>query len=135
MTRKDSLLNKISATLKYLEILKRYVGVKDLQNDIDKKAAVERYLYLCIQSAIDVAEGLIAYQNLRKPRSYRECFEILHEKNIINVELMENLKKMVSFRNILSHDYEKFDFSLIENVLQHRLSDIYKLLEVVGRQT
>ena len=94
MSNIDSVINKISTSHKYIKILKRYnEPVAELVQSIDRKAAVERYLYLAIQACIDVAEGLIALEKFRKPRSYRECFEILEEEGILPADLSLKFKK------------------------------------------
>lgn len=76
MTSRDVIENKISSTRKYLRILDRYKSrSKDqIQRDVDLKGAVERYLYLAVQSAIDPAEALIALKSLRKPATMAESF-------------------------------------------------------------
>ena len=57
--------NKISSIQKYLKILERYKNYsrEELENNIDIRGAVERYLYLVSQATIDLAEAVIAYKN------------------------------------------------------------------------
>ena len=76
MTSRDVIENKISSTRKFLGLLDRYQGYSKakIQEDIDLKGAIERYLYLAAQSAIDLAEALIAFKNLRKPATMAESF-------------------------------------------------------------
>ena len=68
MTSRDVIENKISSTRKFLGFLDRYRGYSkdEIQEDIDIKGAVERYLYLAAQSTIDLAEAVIAFRNLPK---------------------------------------------------------------------
>lgn len=49
--------NKISSTRKYLSILERYekYSKEEIENNIDIRGAVERYIYLVVQSTIDLA--------------------------------------------------------------------------------
>lgn len=70
--------NKKSAIRKYLKILQRYRkrSKKEIEGDIDIKGAVERYLYLAVQSTIDLAEAIIAYKSFRKPTTMSEAFYI-----------------------------------------------------------
>jgi len=76
MTSRDVIENKISSMRKFLGLLDRYQGYSKakIQEDIDLKGAIERYLYLAAQSAIDLAEALIAFKNLRKPATMAESF-------------------------------------------------------------
>ncbi len=132
MTDSDIIGNKISAVRKYLKILERYkrYSKKELENDVDIKGAVERYLYLAIQATIDLAEAIIAYKDLRKPATLSETFHILKEENIISTELAEKMVKMSGFRNIIAHVYEKLNYDIVYDVLQKGLKDIEEFLKI-----
>lgn len=136
MTNIDIIENKLSAIEKYLRILKVYkkYSQKTIEQDVTLKGAVERYLYLVIQSAIDLAEAVISFKNLRKPTEYRETFEILFEKHLIPNSLKEKLIKMTGFRNIVAHDYAKLDFAVVYNVLKNRLTDIQRFSANIKKQ-
>ncbi|MFZ3065951.1 MAG: DUF86 domain-containing protein [Nitrospirota bacterium] len=130
MTSLSVIENKISSVKKYLRILERYkqYSQDEIVNDIDKKGAVERYLYLAVQASIDLAESVIAYKNLRKPSTMSDSFYILQEEGIISIELTEKMVKMTGFRNIIAHDYEKLNYAIVYDVLQSKLSDIEDFL-------
>jgi uncharacterized protein YutE (UPF0331/DUF86 family) len=93
---------------------------------------MERYLYLAIQSAIDLAEAIIAYKNFRKPTAMTEAFYILNEEGFIPVRLTNELVKMVGFRNIVAHDYERIDYDIVLDILKNRLKDIDKFLKEIS---
>jgi len=78
--------NKKSSIRKYLKILQRYNNYsrKEIEDNIDVRGAIERYLYLAIQSTIDLAEAIIAYKNFRKPATMTESFYILNEERLIS---------------------------------------------------
>jgi len=111
--------NKLSAVQKYLTILERYknLDIREIENDIDKKGALERYLYLVAQAAIDLAESVVAHRKYRKPTTMSDAFYILNEENIISVELTDKMVKMTGFRNVVARDYEKIDYEIVKNVL------------------
>lgn len=117
--------NKISSIQKYLKILQRYkkLSRKEIEDNLDIKGAVERYLYLAIQSTIDLAEAIISYRNFRKPTTMTEAFYILNEEELISEELTKKLVKMVGFRNIIAHDYEKIDYDIVLDVLKNKMKD------------
>ena len=133
MTNSATIENKISSTKKYLSILKSYQDYsrQEIIKSTEKRGAVERYLYLAVQSTIDLAEALASYKNFRKPSTLAESFTILEENDIIESELTQQLIKMVGFRNILAHDYGELDYDIVYDVLQNRLKDIKKFLDVV----
>jgi len=95
-----------------------------LKNDPTLKAALERYLYLLCQSAIDLGETVIALKDFYRPGSYSEIFQTLKEKQIISPELAQKLIKMTGFRNAIIHDYQKFEFSVAYQVLMVGIEDI-----------
>jgi uncharacterized protein YutE (UPF0331/DUF86 family) len=134
MTSLSVIENKISSVKKYLRILERYkrYSQDEIVNDIDKKGAVERYLYLAVQASIDLAESVIAYKNLRKPSTMSDSFYILQEEGIISIELTEKMVKMTGFRNIIAHDYEKLNYAIVYDVLQNRLPDIEDFLNRIS---
>jgi len=136
MTNINVLENKISATQKYLRILNNYqkYSKEEILKNLDLIGATERYLYLAIQAAIDLADAFISYKNFRKPTSLKEGFEILQEEGIIQVELRDRLIKMTGFRNILAHGYEKVDYDIVYDILQNRLKDIEKFIKTVQDQ-
>lgn len=135
MTNANVLENKISAVKKYLKILERYqkLSAQEIAGNLDLKGAVERYLYLAVQSAIDLAEIAVANKGLRKPSAMSESFEILGEEEIIPLALRERLVKMVGFRNIMAHDYEVVAENIVFDVLQNRLADIREFLKIIEK--
>ncbi len=135
MTTKAVIENKISAVKKYLKILERYkkIAPKDIEKDIDLKGAVERYLYLAVQAAIDLSDALIAFRGFRKPATMSESFSVLLEERVIAEGLAIRLSKMVGFRNILAHDYGKIDYTVVGDILRTGLKDIEKFLAEIAR--
>ena len=135
MTNLTVIENKISAVRKYLKILGRYKKYtqKEIENNLDLKGAVERYLYLAVQATIDLAEAVIAYKKLRKPSTLSESFYILKEENIISDKLSEKLVKMTGFRNVIAHDYDRLDYSIVFDVLKNKLKDVEDFLKKISK--
>ena len=135
MTSRDVIENKISSTRKFLGILNRYQDYSktEIEKNIDLRGAIERYLYCVAQSAIDLAETLISFKNLRKPATMAESFRILQEAGLLEPELAGKLAKMAGFRNILAHAYEDVDGDIVYDVLQNRLKDIEEFLDRISR--
>lgn len=133
MTNLSVIENKISFVKKYLKILERYkkYSQEELEGNIDLKGALERYLYLVSQATIDLAEAIISYRNFRKPTALKESFYILEEEKIISTELTNKMTKMVGFRNIVAHDYDKINYDIVYDVLQHKLKDIEEFLKII----
>ncbi|MCD6085465.1 DUF86 domain-containing protein [bacterium] len=92
---------------------------------------VERYLYLDCQSAIDLAEAVIAFKDFRKPTTLSENFYILNEEKIISGVLTEKMIKMTEFRNIVAYDYTKINYEILYDVFQNRLKDFEEFLKEI----
>ena len=124
---------KISHIQKYLKQLERYkrFSEQEIASDPDRKGALERYLYLAVQAAIDLGEAIIAFKNFRKPGTYTEIFYILEEMGFIPRELSEKLVNMAKFRNVVAHDYEAVDFGIVYDALKNRLDDIEEFMRTV----
>lgn len=129
--------NKISAAKKYLKILADYrqYSKAEIENSVERRGAVERYLYLLTQTTIDLAETIISFKKLRKPTTLTESFYILEEEQIISAVLAAAMAKMVGFRNILSHEYAKINYEIVVDVLKNKMTDIEKFLEVAQKTT
>lgn len=132
MTGQDIIENKISTIKKTLNVLKNYhdVSLDDLKDNFELRGSVERYLYIVTQATIDLAETIIAHKNLRKPREYKEAFEILDEANLIPQELSRKLQDMVGFRNALAHVYDNINYDTVIDVLRNKLKDIEIFIEL-----
>lgn len=137
MTNVAVIENKISSIKKYLKILEGFkkCSLNEIKKNLTIKGAVERYLYLAVQATIDLAEAIIAFRNLRKPSVYSEAFDILKEEKIITDKLAEKLIAMTGFRNIIAHDYEKIDLTIMYDVLQKGLKDIKQFVKAVRKET
>lgn len=125
--------NKISSIKRYLSLLKKYkkYPIDKIVEEPFLKGSLERYLYLAMQSTIDLAEAFIAYKNFRKPTAYREAFEILKEEKVLPVKLTTELTQMVGLRNAIAHDYENLDFHRIEDVLKNKLVHIEQFIKKI----
>ena len=133
MTSINVLENQISEVEKYLKILSRYKKYTQLEieKNIDLRGAVERYLYLACQSAIDLAESYIAYRKFRKPQSMNDTFYILEEEKIIDIDMREIMIDMKGFRNFIAHDYGKIDYDVVFDVLKNKLPDLKKFSNII----
>ena len=136
MTEISTIENKIASAKKHLKILDRYkkYSKEEIEENIDLRGTVERYLYLAVQSAIDLGEAVISLKELRKPSSMGEIFSVLNEDGIIDKNLSDELGKMVGFRNIITHDYEKINYDILYDILKSKTKDIEKFLSQIEKK-
>ena len=88
-------------------------------------------LLISIQATIDIANHLIATNKLSRPSTYRECFEILLNANIIPSDLADQLADLAGFRNFLVHIYWRLNMDEVYKTLQEDLISIKNYLALI----
>ena len=125
MTEKDVVLAKISIIK---NCLKRIKEVTKLQPDALESFDVQDIFILnlqrAIQACIDISNAIIAARGYRLPNSYRIGFEVLNENKWIDMQICNKMQKLVGFRNISVHDYQKVDIKILKSILNKNLSDL-----------
>ena len=96
--------------------------IKNLE-EIDKQDIFVLNLQRAAQAAIDVAAHIIKDNNFEIPTTLREYFITLAEHRVISKETAEKLSKMVGFRNIAVHNYEKIDAKILASIYTDHLKD------------
>ncbi len=103
MVDADILRRRIDALLSYLTRLEPF-GAIDRRQFIanrDVHHLAERYLHLAIESALDIANHLIADADLEAPDTYRDAFAILTRHGMLDDELGKRLQAWAGMRNVL----------------------------------
>lgn len=126
-------LEKIREYLKILLDLRKKRSLADFKKDKVLRGALERYLQLASEAAIDIGEIIISELKLPAPVTNKEIFEILGKQRIISLKLADNFSNIAKFRNILVHDYLKIDLQKMYDYLQKDLSDFEKFITAVAK--
>lgn len=126
-------LEKIREYLKILLDLRKKCSLADFKKDKVLRGALERYLQLASEAAIDIGEIIISELKLPAPATNKEIFEILGKQKIIPLKLANNFSNIAKFRNILVHDYLEIDLQKMYNYLQKDLSDFEKFIMAVAK--
>jgi uncharacterized protein YutE (UPF0331/DUF86 family) len=94
------------------------------EKDIIRQDAIAINLQRAMELAIDMANHLIKEKKLGLPKESRESFLLLERAGIIPADLSKKLQGMIGFRNILVHEYQKLDLSVMIDVIENRLSEL-----------
>jgi len=86
-------------------------------------AAILNVIRACEQ-AIDLANHVIRSDKMGIPTSSAESFEMLQKRAVIESELADKLKKMVYFRNLVIHRYQKMELEIVKTVIVSGLDDL-----------
>lgn len=97
--------------------------LKDFKAKGYMQKAVEKMLQEMIEICLDVGKHIIADENFRLPEDGKDTFAVLLEKSVLTSTTTELMKKMVGFRNIIVHLYEKTDVEIVYGIYKKHLSD------------
>jgi uncharacterized protein YutE (UPF0331/DUF86 family) len=89
-----------------------------------KQDGIAINLQRACEQCIDLANHTIKARKLGLPKDSRESFRLLSAAGIIPAELATHLEGMVGFRNVLVHEYQRMDISLMVEVIEHHLDDL-----------
>ncbi len=133
MVRRENIISKVEKGTVYLNRLETYrsLNFKEIRQNPEKLAAIERILYLASQTVIDLAEMLVKDKKLGKPETMSQSFDVLFDSMYIDENLKNSMIKMVGFRNILSHGYEYIDYTILEDVLKIHLKELKTFIDIV----
>jgi uncharacterized protein YutE (UPF0331/DUF86 family) len=91
-------------------------------------AAVMNIQRAC-EAALDMGNHIIRRERLGLPQSARDVFEILSQAKWIDQTLADSLKRMVGFRNIAVHDYQKLLMPITIKVIAEHLIEFLQYSE------
>lgn len=121
----DIILNKSESIKKCLKrIREEYNDAPELfLKNITKQDAVVLNLERASQAAIDIAAHIVRLKKLGTPKETRELFLLLFEAKMISEKTHENMRKIVGFRNIAVHEYQKLEMNIVISIITKHLAD------------
>jgi len=103
------------------------------EKDFIRQDAIAINLQRAIEISIDMANHLVKDKKLGLPKESRESFTLLERAGIIPADLSKKLHGMIGFRNILVHEYQKLELSVMIDVIENRLGDLADFSTLVLR--
>jgi uncharacterized protein YutE (UPF0331/DUF86 family) len=132
-------IKQITQFLEELESIKPN-NFEEYEDNIEKKAACERYCEKIIECAVDIAFLCFKEFVLRKdknisiPEDDSEVFEILAKKHIINESISRKLIEAKAMRNHLAHKYGDVDDKKVFHAVSEELDqDINSFLDAIEK--
>lgn len=124
---------KIAEVETYLDQVKEFskISLTAYRNDWKAQRIVERTLQMLIELCIDIANHLISDKNMRLPTGYADTFKVLMENKVISKELFKRMERMAKFRNIIVHQYEKIDPTIVISILRKDLNDFERYKKAI----
>ena len=106
------------------------LGEETFLADFRNTESAKYMLIVAIEAAIDICNHIAARVGGRSPQDYADCFEVLSELGVLKPALVERLKRMARFRNLVVHLYWQVDNRLVYRVICEDLED----LETFGQE-
>jgi uncharacterized protein YutE (UPF0331/DUF86 family) len=100
---------------------------------VEVYSAVERNLQLSIEALTDMASHVVVDEDLGTFERARDLPGILEEHDLIRKDDRETWEEMISFRNVLVHEYVDIDRRRVYDALQYQLDDIRRFSHVFDR--
>ncbi|KOS64596.1 DUF86 domain-containing protein [Lysinibacillus agricola] len=128
----DVVLNKIATIERCVKRVNEVYGSnpENLQ-DITKQDSIVLNIQRACEASIDLAMHITSDLKLGLPKTSREAFKFLEEKDIIDHVLAKSLMNMVGFRNIAVHDYQAIDLDILQAIIENHLSDFKTYTEAI----
>lgn len=118
----DVLLNKIATIERCLErVREEYRGDPTRLDSQTVEDAVVLNVQRACEASLDLAMHLVSRRRLGLPQDSRAAFTLLEEAGAIDPDLAARMKRMVGFRNVAVHQYQKLDRSILLRILDERL--------------
>ncbi len=111
---------------------------EDYAASITTKRACERLIHIMIETVIDISILLVKEMKLGLPGEEEDIFGKLHKKGVLTAGMVEKLKGMNGFRNILVHRYHEIDDELVFSFLKTNMRDFVQfkkqVLKLLGKR-
>jgi len=98
-----------------------------------RQDAIVLNLQRACESSIDAAMHLVRVHRLGVPQETREAFDLLVRAGRLEPPLAERLKKMVGFRNVAVHDYQRLSIEIVRHIVRERLDDLLDFARLLVR--
>ena len=127
----DVILNKYSIIQRCLSrIQEEYVGHEhELTTNYTRQDSIILNIQRASQAALDMANRVIRLNQLGIPQESRESFSLLSDHGFVSAELANSMMKMVGFRNIAVHEYQKLNLDILKAVIEKHVQEIRQFAE------
>ena len=125
MVDRERILVKMAELDGYLNELRQILpkSFDDYVRSIEKRRACERILQIAVEAVIDICAMLVQGLRLGLPAEEDDVFEKLAQHGVLSQKMVETLRRMKGFRNILVHEYGRVDDRIVFDVAVNRLGD------------
>jgi uncharacterized protein YutE (UPF0331/DUF86 family) len=129
--RLEQMLSNLRTYTRVLEDLSR-VPEPEFLASADRVGNAKYHFVIAIECCIDVANHIIASEDLRFPHDNADSFVVLVECGVLEESLREPLRAMAKFRNRLVHLYWDIDDQRVAAYLRDSLGDLQRFAHAIA---
>jgi uncharacterized protein YutE (UPF0331/DUF86 family) len=131
----DVLLNKAAAIERAVRrVREEHAGDdRNLLDNQTRQDAIILNLQRACESSIDAAMHLVRVHRLGIPQQTREAFDLLEAAHLLDASLADRLRKMMGFRNVAIHDYQKLNLEIVRRIIVEHLDEFLAFARLLLR--
>jgi uncharacterized protein YutE (UPF0331/DUF86 family) len=121
----DRVISKIETIVSNIDKLKRFqfISLKEYLSNEDWMDLSHLYMQLIYQAAIDANEHILKEGFQLTAKNYQDSFIKMGECKILTAELVEIIADSAKLRNVLVHQYDKINYTILFGAISKTLSD------------
>ncbi|MCK6527339.1 DUF86 domain-containing protein [Myxococcota bacterium] len=96
-------------------------------------AAMEHFVQVAIQSAIDAAAQVVVAEGWPVGGTYGDVFRTLADRGVLDRDLASRLSRAAGLRNVIVHDYLDLDDRRVHSGLARGTADLRALARALAR--
>ncbi len=122
----DVVINKVASLERCIERIRAVYSGTDA--NLYQNLTAQESILLNLQRACEVFTDLTIHvvrkRKLGVPQDSREAFDLLQTHALLDELLATAMKRMVGFRNVAIHEYDKLNLDIVKSIIATRLDDI-----------
>lgn len=126
MLDRERILAKVDELHGYVRELRQVTPdtFAEYMQSVEKRRACERLLQISIEGIIDICSLFVAGLRLGLPAEEDDLFEKLERATLLPTDVVDTMRSMKGFRNILVHEYGGLDNAIVYKMATSRVQDI-----------
>ncbi len=132
----DVVINKVASLERCVKRIRDVYGGEDdhLYSNPTTQDSILLNLQRACEASIDLAMHVVRKRRLGVPQDSRDAFELLHAAGLLDRELATAMRRMVGFRNVAVHEYDKLNLDIVKAIITQRLDEFVKFGQRMLRQ-
>jgi uncharacterized protein YutE (UPF0331/DUF86 family) len=122
----DVVFNKVASLERCIQRIRQVYSLNDqnLHENLLAQESILLNLQRTCEVSIDLAMHVVRKRRWGVPQESRDAFELLRAHGHLDSKLSEAMKRMVGFRNVAIHEYDKLNLDIVKAIITHGLDDV-----------